>query len=397
LASNGAHTLSVSEATLGPTASAEVDANDPNDPDGVPNLTNTDSDDGVTNFFINLISIPPPTDLTVEVHGNTSGTFYLNVLIDLNMDGRWGGVAGGGEAEWVVQNYPVSVTPGITSVTPPSFAFANGNRLPDGAWARFALTSEMVTGTNWDGSGTFNSGEIEDHVVGLPLGDGKCIPLLVVENDGPYPVPGAGGLVICTVTVTNLRNCAGSFNWTLTPLPGDVICAPLLGGPEAIAEAGDPGDEVDILIDATNGTRDSQWLFTATAVDPNFSAVAGGFLAGCSGISETILEFFPKKIHIEDFFGWHQCGTQCKLHAEAWIEDENENPVPGATVTFEITAPGGSKTRLTAVTDEDGCAEIDFTVTSHDTYTVEVVEVTGDGMEYVPGDNTVDTSISVHG
>ena len=169
--SNGARVLNANEAWLGESASAETDANDPADPDGITNLTNTDSDDGLANFFISLVAIPPPTNLTVTVsapEGSTGGTYYLNALIDLNMDGEWGGQGINGELEWVVQNQPVQVSPGVvTPFTPPSFAFSNGNLLPDGAFMRVALTKEMVP-PNWDGTGEFSAGEIEDHFIELP-------------------------------------------------------------------------------------------------------------------------------------------------------------------------------------------------------------------------------------
>ncbi len=169
--SDGARTLNVDEAYLGSSASAEEGASDPTDPDGLPNLTNTDSDDGLTDFFITLTSIPPPTTLSVDVsapEGSPGGTFYLNAIIDLNMDGEWGGQGVNGELEWVVQNQPVQVTPGSTTpFTSPPFGFGNGNLLPDGAFMRIALTKEMVP-ANWDGTGEFSSGEIEDHFIQLP-------------------------------------------------------------------------------------------------------------------------------------------------------------------------------------------------------------------------------------
>ena len=75
----------------------------------------------------------------------------MNAIIDLNMDGEWGGQGVNGELEWVVQNEPVQVVPGqTTEFTPPAFAFSNGNLLPDGAYMRLALTKEMVP-ANWDG------------------------------------------------------------------------------------------------------------------------------------------------------------------------------------------------------------------------------------------------------
>jgi hypothetical protein len=305
-------------------------------------------------------------------------------------------VAGGGEPEWVVQNYPVSVTPGGTTATPPAFAFANGNRLPDGAWARFALTSEMVTGTDWDGTGTFDSGEVEDHIIGLPLAGGKCIPLLVVTNDGPYKVPGAGGLVLCTVTVTNLRDCAGSFNWTLRELNGDVDCAPQLGGPVAIGAVGAGGDKVDIIIDATNGTKDSQWLFTAIAVDPDAVVTDEGITAGCSGESETTLEFTTTKVSLYSMDGTHVCGTpNCEIHVEVEVRDSDGNEIDGATVTLEMTAPDGSKVTMEVTTDHFGIADAIFPISSHGTYEVEVIDITGDGMEYAIEDNLVNPFVSV--
>src|SRR5688500_4750631 len=58
--SGGAHAVDTSRATLGLTASAEVDAADPADPDGAPNLVNTDGDNGIVDFALVLNQIPPP-------------------------------------------------------------------------------------------------------------------------------------------------------------------------------------------------------------------------------------------------------------------------------------------------------------------------------------------------
>ncbi len=66
-ASDGARVLDVEQAYLGGPGSAEKDADDANDPDGAPNLTNADSDDGLVDMFITLVSIPPPTTITVNV------------------------------------------------------------------------------------------------------------------------------------------------------------------------------------------------------------------------------------------------------------------------------------------------------------------------------------------
>jgi hypothetical protein len=211
-----------------------------------------------------------------------------------------------------------------------------------------------------------------------------------VTNDGPYKVPGAGGLVLCTVTVTNSRDCAGSFNWEITRQNGDVDCAPPNGGPVAIGAVGAGGDKVDIIIDATNGTIDSQWLFKAIAIDPDAVVTDEGITAGCSGESETTLEFTTTKVSVAEMDGIHVCGTtDCKIDVEVWVWDADGNDISGATVTLEMTAPDGSKTRMTVTTVEHGYANAVFTIHDHETYRVEVIDITGDGMEYTPEDNVM--------
>ena len=389
--SNGAHTLNISQATLGPTASMEVDANDATDPDGVANLINADPDDGLTNFFVNLVSIPPPSQLSVRVEAVASSNFFLNVLIDLDMDGNWGGSATGGEAEWVVQNLPVSLTPGTNTITPPPFAFANGNLLPDGAWARIALTSESVSSTDWDGSGSFASGEIEDHRIILPEVGGKKTPILVVTNDGPYPVPGPFAIP-CTVTVTNL-GAAGSFNWTLTPLTGDVLVSPLPGPPPPlrIEAAGDllGDDVVTIVVTATNGTKASQWLFKAIAVDPDAVVVTGGITVGYAGESTTILDFEPQEWEVfvtgmEGFYE-HYEGYSI-VGAYIYVGTGDDRPMPGAIVDVTMSFRDFEDTIYTldmsVTTDQDGMAYAAADIFSYATYSIAVNSISGTNMAH---------------
>jgi hypothetical protein len=367
----------------------EIDAIDPADPDGVANLTNADSDDGITNFFVALTAIPPPTVLTVRINGIDGGVFFINVLIDLDMDGEWSGTGANAEPEWVVQNFPVSVSPGENIVRLPPFAFANGNRLPDGAWMRIALTKEMVDGTDWDGSGSFSSGEVEDHIISIPLVGGKRIPALVLTNDGPYPVPGAAGLVTCTVTVTNL-GATGSFNWTLKRLTGDVVVAPVTGGPVAIRAAGDPagGDVVKIAVTATLGTIDSSWLFSAVAVDPDAVVVDGGVILGHSGESTTTLMFIPmiRDVYIGGIEGFFQLSSTV-VGAYIDVYSSDSQPMPGATVTVQMTRPDGSTEIKKVITDEYGQSRVSFDINTYGPYTITVLDITGEFMEYTPENN----------
>ena len=325
--SNGARTLSTADATLGPNASMEVDANDPADPDEQPNLdpTNTDSDDGLVNLFITLTQIPPPTHLTVDVNGpedGAGGLFYLNVLIDLDMDGNWGGEAAGGECEWVVKNHEVTVIPGESEeITPPPFAFSNGNRLPDGAWMRIALTGEEIAGeasdgaclTDWDGTGEFGSGEIEDHVILLPEfpdDDEKEVPNLIVDCNGPYrfpknsPAGAAKGPVKCVVTN---RAAAGFFNCRLirVDVNGNVnmgtvganLCQPPAPGPGPvpIGAAGGGGNVVTLDcgdgVKADNNPARAQYKMVVTADDPDAVLFVGGIHIGWSAESSAEFEF----------------------------------------------------------------------------------------------------------
>ena len=306
-ASGGAVTEDVSEATLGPTASIEQDANDPSDPDGQPNLApvNTDSDDGLVDFNLLLTSIPPPAVMSVDVNGpagSAGGTFWINVLIDLNMDGEWGGVLAPGVVEWAVINFPVVVGPGVsTPIRLPAFAYANGNRLPDGAWMRIALTDEMIVDPNWDGGGSYDAGEIEDHVIDLPQINGKTV---VPRMDCPRMIPLPGNIVQFGCTVTNWGPDAGTVTFTLrrlsqqtqvsippaqcpgagarrgpAPQPNDpaIRC-----GPVPIAAAGALGATLNLNFTGirNNSNLPSRWEYRVAAVDPISQVTPEGIILG---------------------------------------------------------------------------------------------------------------------
>jgi hypothetical protein len=264
--SDGARVLDTSIATLGATASQEVDATDPADPDGLLNLVNADSDDGITDLVLALTAIPPPASLSVAVaapDNSPGGTFHLNVLIDLNMDGVWGGSAAGNEPEWVAQNVEITVTPGDTLIAQvPPFAFANGLLLPDGAWMRIALTQEAITADDWDGTGEFSAGEIEDHVILLPE---KPILVVACAPAGRITVPPPPPALPITCTVSNLHpTVAGQFDWRLARISGFGIAMEdptvpvtsqiqLSGNNIAIAAAGPTGGAAGSVVSLPSG------------------------------------------------------------------------------------------------------------------------------------------------
>ena len=401
-ASDGARVLNVGEASLGGTASAEVDANDPADPDGTQNLTNADSDDGLVDFFIALVAIPPPTTMTVNVSapaGSAGGTFYLNALIDLNMDGVWGGPGVSSVLDWVVQNHLVQVVPGDTiQITPPPFAFANGNLLPDGAFMRLALTKEMVP-NNWDGTGEFSSGEIEDHFIKLPEFPGKLQPppVLSVDCNGPYR-PGQ----VVTCTVMNLRPVAGTFTYALRHTGSGTV-----GVPIATCSTVPPGGPVPILANgvfvitcnSTAGRAPDSWRFVAKVLDPDAVVVEGGIRLGHSeeSISDFEFEGNPKALNVflGDFWGsYEHFSGYSMVNADLTVYGNDPIRMEGATVTMQMTHPDGSTETMSAVTGAAGSVRVEFEIFVFGNYVVEVVNIEGENMVYSP-DLNVATSLEV--
>lgn len=396
-ASNGARTLKADDAILGTTASVETDANDPADPDGVSNLNtaNTDTDDAITNLFLNLVSIPPPATLSVNVTGidtGTGGTYYLNTLIDLDMDGSWGGTASGGEPEWVIKNHAVTITPGETaSISPPAFAYGNGLQLPNGTWMRIALTKESISATDWDGSGEFSSGEIEDHVITLPQIDGKDHPILIADCGGPYIYNGTGFPPV-TCNVTNLRTVAGTFDWTIAKISGGVDVQARSGGPIAIAAG--PGATVAVGLTATKvGSLPSTWKFTAVP-DPEAIISDQGVVIG-HGESAVEVEFDgeePANLFVDVIEGGFQhFDGFSEVKAFIHINTDNPDIIEGAEVTVELLRDGQSLESKIVTTDAFGNTNVDFTIFNFGNYTVRVIQIERDNGIYNPELNILDS------
>lgn len=305
----GAHTLDASMEYLGDPAdgdlySYEADADDLSDPDGIMNLVNTDDfDDGVNGLNIILSSIPPPATLTAEVTvaaGAPDGPRYLNVLIDLNMDGEWSGAAGMGEREWAVQNFAVNVAPGSTEVvTTDAFAYSNGNILTPTAWMRVLLTrSPLDVGSygadGWDGSGQFEFGEVEDYYLQLPQWDdgqggkgggpggpgaggrgliwGKPAPLMVCPKKVVFP--DGVNWVNFRCLVFNLGG-AGDVKYNLWRIMGGVNVLPVTGtfamptAPPGFGIFGVVGNPSAVRFVAwPRAGTPSTWGYTVVGIDP---------------------------------------------------------------------------------------------------------------------------------
>ena len=358
ISSNGAHTLDASKARLGHTISGEDGPEDPNDPDGVQNLPNSDLDDCISNLIILLTSIPPPAVLFVQISAPPNipaGQYYINVLIDLNVDGKWGGTAAGGEPEWVVKNYPITMTPGMDDIVRlPEFAYSNGYVLPEMTWMRIALTSEPVTDDDWNGTGEFEAGEIEDHIIRLPeFENNKKPPLLVVTHQPPNPIPIAKAQKKqVTVTVTNIRNVAGGYGWNLTRQTGCVVLIPgnkKRGAGAAWIGAAPAANRHNFnFFRPDNCTGVSKWLFQA-APDPNATITDEGVIAGI-GESYTEIEFTEAEVEggngTESPLPFPQGSSSGNESAPTWpfptpSEPSGEPTIP-TTPTTTPTEPTGS-------------------------------------------------------
>lgn len=157
--------------TLGNSVTVEFDALDPADPDGRPNLVDSDSDERVLLAW-DPNTVPATGHLICDVTLSSSHPTdqrYLNVCLDLDANGKWENAAA---AEWVVPNFAVPVTGTGSTETIITPAFAWGASLdPEGpvlSWLRVLLTREELVpaglfgAAGWDGSGSFQHGEVED-------------------------------------------------------------------------------------------------------------------------------------------------------------------------------------------------------------------------------------------
>lgn len=185
----GGHCLTVGEEMIGDEVSAEVDADDPADPDGVPNLVDGDFDDGVV-FRVNLSATTATLQVLVKVTVAATApdvTRYINVLMDLNRDGQW---TEDDDPEWIAVNHEVNVAPGNSEwITLPAFTLPlkGQDEFISNCWSRIALTRAAIDETaydavgGWDGGGEFDYGEIEDHFLAFQPWTGP--------NDPSFPHP----------------------------------------------------------------------------------------------------------------------------------------------------------------------------------------------------------------
>jgi hypothetical protein len=108
-------------------------------------------------------------NIDIIVINNMPVEGFVNVLMDWNQDGMWGGVSscpGGTIApEHVLVDFPVPVgfNGPLSALGPPSFLIGPNSGF---VWARFSITERPVgMADDWDGSGIFEDGETEDYLL----------------------------------------------------------------------------------------------------------------------------------------------------------------------------------------------------------------------------------------
>ncbi len=168
----GIHILHPGEETIGLSVSAELNANDPSDPDGVPNLVDNDLDDPIYTQIL-ATSIPAKARLSFKVRVDKNAPDvprYINVLVDFDKNGSWGGNSSG--VEWVVKNQKVHVPVGsVKLVHTKWFNWGNGMVIPTPVWVRVLLSRDPISTDEWKGEGEFDYGEVQDFIVDLKVGN----------------------------------------------------------------------------------------------------------------------------------------------------------------------------------------------------------------------------------
>lgn len=152
-----------------------------------------------------------------------TGYFYVNVLMDWNQDGKWGGITEHVLVDWPV---PPSYNGPLSGLGPPGFMIGPNAGY---VWTRFSIT-ERTVGAGWTGEGVFEDGESEDYLLRI-----ETIPLDFGDAPDPtYP----------TLTASNGARHFIQAGFML----GNLIDSEADGQPEpqALGDDNDPnGDDED--------------------------------------------------------------------------------------------------------------------------------------------------------
>ncbi len=158
------------------------------------------------------------TNVDIYVVNNMPVDGFVNVLMDWDQNGSWGGSSvcpTAGAPEYILQDFrvPVGFAGPLSALNPPSFLIGPNSGY---IWTRFMISEAQLQNPQWDGSGIFEDGETEDYLLMvdsqideldfgdapdsaaalgyptlLPLGARHIIggPWLGDASDGPDPEP----------------------------------------------------------------------------------------------------------------------------------------------------------------------------------------------------------------
>ena len=172
------HRLGSGDSWLGPAVTAEQDADQLPDADGVTNidpLSDTSDRDGADDGVSFPISLPPcqttSFNYVIRVLGGTRDR-YTNVWFDFNRNGQWGDTFTCVDSsstvqtvhEWAVQDQLTTLGPGTHTITTPLFYSVDPG---ENMWMRITL-GEIPSPAAGDGSGYeggYEIGETEDYLI----------------------------------------------------------------------------------------------------------------------------------------------------------------------------------------------------------------------------------------
>ena len=152
-------------------------------------------------------------DIDVHNHRTDGQPGYVNVIVDCNQDGKWGGsslCSGTVVPEHVLVNFPVRAgyDGPLSGLGPVSFQIGPN---PGYVWVRFSITERPVQ-TPWTGDGIFADGETEDYLLRIS----EAPPTCDWTVDDPHKMHWA--------QLPDLRTTGIDVNAVGTPLADDFLC-----------------------------------------------------------------------------------------------------------------------------------------------------------------------------
>jgi hypothetical protein len=130
------------------------------------------------------------SNVDIFVNNTSSYTGYVNVLMDWDQNGMWGGAStcpAGSAPEQVLTAFPVPsgfIGP-LSALGPPPFLIGPNSGY---VWTRFAIF-QFPGGSGWTGEGSYGLGESEDYLLHIDPAQPTMLPVLtqcpVVETECP--------------------------------------------------------------------------------------------------------------------------------------------------------------------------------------------------------------------